>query len=463
MPRDTFTRRNWLAVVAGGLTAGCGGRTDGGETSTATATPPRETTTPPPTTTAASAEAAGTVEESQAEIDSSFERGPGTCELKPDPVPDGTWPMLHRDPAGTNAAPAANGPTGFPLNERWTMSALEAQVTFPVADDSFVYLVAADPDSDPSVPTSAVLCHDPRRNGEIQWRYKVDAMPIGPPVAAAGMVYVPFGPRGDARVLAIERSDGQLRGAYDLPGRFVGELGTAGTSLVMPSEDAYRVVDARTGEFCWSFTPNEVRRTDRRDRKIRAAAVGDGAAYIGTGYPDGEPTTEIGHLYAVDPAVPGMRWNVPLDGPVGRIAVASDIVIATTGNGVAGFDPATGEQLWTATADASVRPATLAVADGVAVYGTRRTLHGLDVQTGRERWSIPFGVRGDVIFVGDVLFAVGRSDPTSQRILLAAVDAESGRQRWQQEIYDPIVDVMAAGGYLYSITDDGRLFAFTSI
>jgi len=463
MPRQPFTRRKWLAALAGGLTAGCGGRTGGGETATATATPPPGTTTQPSTTAAGTSGSAGAVDGSEAAVDGSFEQGAGTCALQADPIPDGTWPMPHHDPAGTNAAPAANGPTGFPLNERWTMSALEAQVTFPVADDRFVYLVAADPDSSPSVPTAAVLCHDPRRNGEIQWRYKIDAMPIGPPVAAAGTVYVPFGPRGDARVLAIERSSGQLRGAYDLPGRFVGELGTAGTSLVMPSEDAYRVVDARTGEFCWSFTPNKVRRTDRRDRKIRAAAVGDGVAYIGTGYPDGEPTTEIGHLYAVDPSISGMQWHVPLDGPVGRIAVADDIVVATLGNGVAGFDPESGETLWTATADASIRPATLAVADGVAVYGTRRTLYGLDVATGTERWSLSFGVRGDVIFVGDVLFAVGRSDPTSQRILLAAVDAKSGEPRWQQEIYDPIVDVMAANGYLYTITSDGRLFAFTSI
>ena len=463
MPRDTFTRRKWIAVLAGGVTAGCGGRSDGGGSETATDTPqPTRTTTGRPTTAAAVSESAETVEGAMADADS-FEQGPGDCVLAADPVADGTWPMPRHDPAGTNASPAANGPTEFPLNERWTMSALEAQVTFPVADDSFVYLVAADPDPEPSVPVAAVLCHDPRRNGEIQWRYRVDAMPIGPPVAASGLVYVPFGPPEDARVLALDRTDGTLRGAYDLPGRFVGELGTAGTSLVMPSEDAYRVVDARTGEFCWSFAPNEVRRTDHTDRKIRAASVGDGVAYVGTGYPDGEPTTEIGHLYAVDPDIAGMRWHVPLEGPVGRIAVAEDVVVLTTGNGVVGLDPTVGERLWGATADASIRPATLAVSNGVAVYGTRRTLHGLDVATGEERWSVPFGVRGDVIFVGDTLFAVGRRDPTNKRILLVAVDAPSGNLRWQQEIYDPLVDVMAANGYLYAITSDGRLFAFTSV
>jgi outer membrane protein assembly factor BamB len=343
------------------------------------------------------------------------------------------------------------------------MSGLEAEVTFPVADDNFVYLVAADADAAPSVPTSAVLCHDPRRNGEIQWRHKVDAMPIGPPVAAGETVYVPFGPRTDARVLAIDRAAGTLQDAYDLPGRFVGGLATAGTSLVMPSEDAYRVVDARSGEHCWSFAPNDVRQSERRDRKIRAAAVGDGVAYVGTGYPDGDPSTEIGHLYAVDPSASGVKWHVSMDGPVGRLAVADGVVLATTGRGVSGFDASDGTRRWRVSAAAAVRPATLAVADGTAVYGTRRTLHGLDVATGTDRWSVPFGVRGDVIFVGDVLFAIGRSDPTSQRILLVAIDVESGQRRWQQEIYDPIVDVMAANGYLYAITEDGRLFAFTSV
>lgn len=462
MPRDTFTRRGWLAALVGGATAGCGGRSGGDGTTTTTATGRPTRTTRKPTATATTTVREGG-DEAMTAVDASFEQGPGTCALAAEPVPDGTWPMPHHDPAGTNASPSANGPTGFPLNERWTMSALEAQVTFPVADEDFVYLVAADPDPAPGVPTAAVLCHDPRRNGEIQWRHRVDTMPIGPPVATAETVYVPFGPDGDASVHAIDRENGELRNAYDLPGRFVGELGTAGTGLVMPSEDAYRVVDARTGEHCWSFTPNRIRETDRRDRKIRAAAVGDGVAYIGTGYPDGEPTTEIGHLYAVDPSIPGMRWHVPMNGPVGRLAVADGVVFATTGNAVAGFDAETGEERWTATADASVRPATLAVSNGTAVYGTRRTLHGLDMKTGTERWSLPFGVRGDVIFVGDVLYAVGRSDPTSQRILLAAINADSGRLRWQQEIYDPIVDVMAANGYLYSITSDGRLFAFTSV
>jgi len=455
MPRDRITRRGWLAALAGGATAGCGGRSEG----RGTATPSSATTaTESPTTTAGTA-----ADVAMAGVDDSFERGPGSCTLEATPVADGTWPMSHHDPAGTNASPAANGPTGFPLNERWTMSALEATVTFPVADGDFVYLVAADPDAGPSVPTAAVLCHDPRRNGEIQWRHEVDTMPIGPPVAVADTVYVPFGSREDARVFAIGRERGERRNVYDLPGRFVGELGTVGTGLVVPSEDTYRVIDARSGEHCWSFTPNRRREADRHDRKIRAAAVGDGAAFVGTGYPDGEPTTEIGHLYAIDPSVPGLRWHASMDGPVGRIAVDAGVVVATTRTGVAGFSPRSGERLWGATAESPVRPATLAVSNGTVVYGTRRTMYGLDVSTGEQRWSHDFGVRGDVILVGDVLYAVGRSDPTSQRILLAAVDSTTGRPRWQQEIYDPIVDVMAANGYLYSITTDGRLFAFTSI
>ena len=227
-------------MLAGGVTAGCGGRSDAGQDATTTAPPPTTTRTTPTGTTTRASTTGG--DGAAAAVDDSFEQGPGTCALEADPIPEGTWPMTHHDPGGTNASQVANGPTGFPINERWTMSAVDARITFPVADENFVYLVAADPDSG--------------RNGEIQWRYKIDAMPIGPPVAAAGLVYVPFGTRGDARVLAIDRTNGELRNAYDLPDRFVGELGTAGTSLVMPSEDAYRVVDARTGEHCWSFTPN---------------------------------------------------------------------------------------------------------------------------------------------------------------------------------------------------------------
>ncbi|WP_248895715.1 PQQ-binding-like beta-propeller repeat protein [Haloplanus halobius] len=454
MPRQTFTRRRWLAAIVGGVTAGCGGRS---ATADATSSP-RAATTEPPVTTTASSDPVGAQD-----ANPSFEQGSGACSLGAASIADGTWPMTHRDPSGTNAAPAVNGPTAFPLNERWTMSALDAQVTFPVADDQFVYLVAADADADPSVPQSAVLCHDPRLTGEIQWRHRIDATPIGPPVVAGSAVYVPFGTQDDARIVAIDRAEGSLVTTYDLPGRFVGELASAGPSLMIPTQQAYRVVDARTGDHCWSFTPNRVREADRRDRNIRAAAVGDGVAYVGTGYPDGDQATESGHLYAVDPSVGGVRWQASLDGPVGRLAVSDGVVVATTGHGLVGFGAETGERRWSAPAEAGVRPATLAVADGTAVYGTRRTLHGLDTASGTERWSLPFGVHGDVIFVGDVLFGVGRSDPTTNRLSLAAVDAASGTQRWRQEIYDPIVDVMAANGYLYAITTDGSLFAFGSV
>jgi outer membrane protein assembly factor BamB len=460
MPRQRFTRRGWLAALAG-VTAGCSARPgDDGATATRTET---GTATPPPTANSPAARTVGSADGPDPEPAASFEQGPGNCALDPDAIPEGTWPMTHHDPAGTNAAPASNGPTGFPLNERWTMSALEAQVTFPVADDDYVYLVAADADSAASVPKSAVLCHDPRVNGEIRWRHRVDAMPVGPPVVAGDIVYVPFGTESDAYVVAVRRDDGSVLTRYDLPGQFVGELATAGTSLVIPTQGAYRVVDARTGEYCWSFAPNDVASSTRHDRHIRAAAVGDGVAYVGTGYPDGAPTTDIGHLYAVDPDIADMRWHVPLDGPVGRVAVADGVVLVAMANGVAGLDPENGEELWRQPVETRVRPATLVVTDDVVAFGTRRTLYGVDRTSGEERWTVEFGVRGDVIAVGDVLFAVGRADPTSQRILLAALDAPSGTLRWRQQIYDPIVDVMAAGGYLYSTTTDGRLFAFTSI
>ncbi|GAB6860782.1 hypothetical protein JCM17092_08710 [Haloplanus litoreus] len=391
-----------------------------------------------------------------------FQTGPADCAFDAGEVLDGAWPMLHYDAAGTHAAPETNGPTSFPLNERWTVSALESRVALPVADTDYVYFLAMD-EGDGEAARTTLLCHDPLRNGEIQWRYQADAMPVGPPISAADVVYVPFGDAADVRIVALDRENGEPLNTYPLPGRFQGALSSVGASLVIPTESRYQVVDARTGRSCWSFSPNAVDATDSAGQHIRATAVGDGIAYIGTGFPDGAPTTQVGHLYAVDPSRAGTRWTVTLDSPVNRLAVDDGVLVATTGSGLVGFDAASGSRLWDTAVEAHVRPATLAMADRMAVYGTRRTLHGLDTATGAERWSLPFGVRGDVIFVGDVLYAVGRSDPTSQRILLGAVDVESGQPRWQQEIYDPIVDVMAANGYLYAITTDGRLFAFSSV
>jgi outer membrane protein assembly factor BamB len=148
---------------------------------------------------------------------------------------------------------------------------------------------------------------------------------------------------------------------------------------------------------------------------------------------------------------------------VGRIAVADGLVVAATADAVVGLDPASGERAWRHAADHRVRPSSLAVTDDLVVYGTRRTLHGLGRTDGTERWALVFGVRGAAIVVGDTLYGVGRFDPTTARIMLSAVDVTSGRRRWRQQIYDPLVDVMAAQGYLFATTTDGRLFAFTHL
>lgn len=144
-----------------------------------------------------------------------------------------------------------------------------------------------------------------------------------------------------------------------------------------------------------------------------APAVDGGLVYVGSA--DGD-------LYALDVGTGKERWRTPLGGPVYESApVVVDGVVYIQSGGAASSPAVENGVVYVgggARPDATAWP-------GAAV------LHALDARTGRERWQLP-----------------------TDRAGISAVDAATGRQRWFFQAIGPVVrtPLTVTGGTVYAVS-----------
>lgn len=124
-----------------------------------------------------------------------------------------------------------------------------------------------------------------------------------------------------------------------------------------------------------------------------------------------------------------LRWEAQR--PLRPIAPAfsADLVLASTGDGLAAFDRRSGRLRWEATL--GERTNTPAVAAGTAVVTTwEGSLAGIDLRDGKVRWRAKLGGNslGPPAAAGTVVAATFATQVNSGAV---AVDAASGRQRWR--------------------------------
>jgi len=252
-------------------------------------------------------------------------------------------------------------------------------------------------------------------------------------VAVAGGRVVLFHRVADAEVLeALDPATGESRWADEQPTSFVPQVGGGDGPLCVPvvhdgrviafgAQGVLRCVDAATGRRLWL-------RDTHRD-------FGAPEGYFGAG-------------------------STPI--------VAADHVIVNVGGsraeaGIVAFSPATGDTVWTKTAE----PASYAAPVAVTIAGTPHVLMVtryacllLDPASGAIRWQFPFGQRGPTVNAATpVVLPDGRFLITASYgigSVCAAFDATGFTKRWEgtDALATQYCTPIASGGHVYGI--DGR-------
>jgi outer membrane protein assembly factor BamB len=207
---------------------------------------------------------------------------------------------------------------------------------------------------------------------------------------------------------AVDKSNGQLLWTTpltypDVAGGGSQGYGTAvsGGRVIIGDMDVFGL-DPQTGAIRWRFAPRLTYPNEREFQKLTADA---NTVYVGGVW---------GNVYAVDAATGAQRWishvtalpdsfirvfNPVLDHGVLYVAFGDDTHVPTDG-GVAAFNTATGERLWSQVLPrhhrlASTEAHTVAITRSRAIAGSfDGYVYGLDLATGSVRDTVPPAVFG---------------------------------------------------------------------
>jgi outer membrane protein assembly factor BamB len=256
--------------------------------------------------------------------------------------------------------------------------------------------------------------------------------PLWPgPTVSGGVV---FAGGQDGQLHAVDARTGQKRWSFRAGGALRTRPTVVGGALVFQADDGFLYkLDAATGKEAWRvrLVAKPVERLPFDDPKSRYDRFGSdvtaagGRLYVGT---------HDGRVLAIDPAKGERLWEFATgDSVLAAPAVdAGRVYAGSYDKSVYALDAATGTLLWkTATEGAVV--STPAVAGDLVVVGNRAyDLVGIEAATGAVAWKryVWFSWIESSATVKDGVAYVGSSDAA----LVSAVDAKTGRPRWQADV-----------------------------
>lgn len=237
---------------------------------------------------------------------------------------------------------------------------------------------------------------------------------------------------------------------------------SAANGIVYTGSGNFYALNMTTGEEIWQFKTTEI---DPTGTNPVGSAVAEGIVYVGLA--DGT------NFYALNATTGEERWRAAL-GPVGSIpAVADGIVYITTDDGyLHALNASTGDEVWNVFTESYYRSP--AVVDGGVYAGTYQdSVVALNASTGNLIWvsgtSGPvYGkptVSDEMVFVASyyIDYTTGYTSG-----VVHSFDRTTGVEVWSYippgELFDPFVmpftsGVAAADGIVYSVNDNGILFA----
>ncbi|WP_135828509.1 outer membrane protein assembly factor BamB family protein [Halorussus halobius] len=212
-------------------------------------------------------------------------------------------------------------------------------------------------------------------------------------------------------------------------------------------DDILHAFDRETGEVVWKT--EDPLDTDRTDTDVYGPVVHDGLPYVGHddyvslvdptdgspqwtveiedgGYATAFPTAADDALYsahvrtlvALDAGSGEHLWSADFDSSIrNSVAVDEESVYVVNANGAFALDRETGERLWSYSLEGSQDRSAPVVGVDTVYFGMDQTLHAVTADGGEQRWTIRFdgeirsapAVVGNKLFVGagEELVAVG--------------------------------------------------------
>ncbi len=318
--------------------------------------------------------------------------------------------------------------------ERWEFQAGHLTLSRPTVADGVVYVGAGDLDLQDLHLYAYAL---DAQGGQERWRFKMAGrFRVSSPAISDGVAYV----ADDRYLYALDVQSGVERWRFQADGRPQEQRGAYEDSdlfspavsdgvVYVGSNDTYLyAVDAQSGQAKWKFQAGG----GFYGGFWSSAAISGGVVYI---------SNDDGYLHALDAQSGQERWKFKTGDTLGSPPAISGGVAY-----VANYEDYDDHDGW----------------DGY--------LHALDIQSGREKWTF----RADEALAdpdGTPHSGVGMGDPPaisggvvyfgSNDGYLHGLDAQSGQEKWQFETGDPEAchySLAVSGGLVY-FGDDGHVYA----
>ncbi|WP_276301157.1 PQQ-binding-like beta-propeller repeat protein [Halorussus lipolyticus] len=263
-------------------------------------------------------------------------------------------------------------------------------------------------------------------------RWNLDGRHWSPPVTDEYSVYVSerHGYTGEdlvSRVASLKRFDGEPNWVFTVTGGGAGvPLVGSETIYVGTGADYVYALDKQTGHVQWRY--------DAGGRETYG-----GGAWGQPEWVDGLVVVGISHTPDSDAG--------PSDGSFVHRVVA--------------LDAGTGEEVWARSVDAKIWTGPVAVGETVVAATEAGGVYGLAVGDGTERWRTDVGERvWESIFGGDdgAVYVASEDEQVAE---IAALDAESGDERWTAAVSGGVSATERDGERFFVGTDSGSLTAFS--
>jgi outer membrane protein assembly factor BamB len=287
------------------------------------------------------------------------------------------------------------------------------------------------------------------RSGGLVWTYRSGPNAF---VRAVGrgwvIVAADHGP-----LVGLELATGSQRWRFQLPASQAAEYGTIvgdtlfiGTSF--PDEGAVDppvvyALELATGQQRWRTV------LDRGTDLQWAAPVVDGGTVLVADTLSHAHSAPTSHLHALDAATGKGRWTADLhtdqqglfaEPPV---LAAGLVYVATASRRLLALEADSGQQVW---AERGF-PVIAGVREGLVIAAIDDRLVALDAASGRRRWQVPVSGRGEhwPVLAGATVYAASTNE-------VLAVDATTGTTRWRVPADPAVGPPVPAAGRLYVAT-----------